>query len=828
MSDEEGFGGSGFGGGGFGGQTPSPQTSSTPNPPAPSNPATPSPPATQTKPTSYGDKKVIPAKKVTDLPEAFLKIVSEAAKDLPQELRSLGIIGATLTKFEGIEPCPPCHSYIPPKNLDDENDTGECVYLCEDDEVCNGVECVKDDERDPPCKDTMRFSVDNDGDRMCRVEAFNVVNAKDTSDDGFSWEIDGQRGKQYSYVVLDRNQPTNVGLTPIPTQEEDDSADMVQNYTAGSAQPRPRLFKGHLAKGVGYRIPSVSAESQPVKVMVSGSDSQMKKPTNFNFYRDSADNLYLECPELNVGQSYDGTFIVQIQYKMLQAPKSTYDINNLMSEKMTFADLRSKAQSNAGFLPSMPPMDAVANQSADFILNAKGYSMDSPIGEVMKDAVSWLNKMVCEGIPKMRGDVLPVQMYMNTNAGACRHRAFLAFLMFNRLGLPTRFCTSTCHAWPEFFDYDNRIWVQVDLGGCGGTEPAPCGACTRPNPLYGVEPNEPECLPVECAENYYCDARYGKCIPDCDALYPDGNYHYNPKTDRCEECEEGRTWNPILEICECEVCPDGFSMIGGRCVDEDGNESEEAPLGFYTDLITDLCLPIPDCEKDRPGTIFDETTGTCECPMGPNPRDLEAPLIPYRWDEVQGECVPNVQKMCPEGQWWDEAMGRCRDIPERPVDRIITPTPEEPEVLEDVIVVEGQVRKALTGWLNPATGETVDIVEMANAGQTEESLAKKGYTVQWQPVQVTKGGKSTVSVSSTLKGMSEWISKHDLPDGIEVLAGWSRSNPVNRLIYKASDSMTDFKDWADSWQAAFAKSFPDGRFSVSVSSNRMEVKDSLA
>ena len=93
---------------------------------------------------------------------------------------------------------------------------------------------------------------------------------------------------------------------------------------------------------------------------------------------------------------------------------------------------------------------------------------------------------------------------------------------------------------------------------------------------------------------------------------------------------------------------------------------------------------------------------------------------------------------------------------------------------------------------------------------------------------MTKGGKSTVSVSSTLKGMSEWISKHDLPDGIEVLAGWSRSNPVNRLIYKASDSMTDFKDWADSWQAAFAKSFPDGRFSVSVSSNRMEVKDSLA
>ena len=75
--------------------------------------------------------------------------------------------------------------------------------------------------------------------------------------------------------------------------------------------------------------------------------------------------------------------------------------------------------------------------------------MDSPIGEVVEDADTWLNAFVCKGIPKMTGEVLPAEMYVNTNAGACRHRAFLAFLMFNRLGLPTRFCTSSCHAYRE-------------------------------------------------------------------------------------------------------------------------------------------------------------------------------------------------------------------------------------------------------------------------------------------------------------------------------------------------------------------------------------------
>ena len=98
-------------------------------------------------------------------------------------------MGLRLPSLKSIEPCPPCHLYVPPKEGEE---TGICDDQCADDEVCVGGECVPPEKRDPPCKDTMRFGIDNQGDRMCRVEAFNVVSANDTSDDGFRGGIEGQ------------------------------------------------------------------------------------------------------------------------------------------------------------------------------------------------------------------------------------------------------------------------------------------------------------------------------------------------------------------------------------------------------------------------------------------------------------------------------------------------------------------------------------------------------------------------------------------------------------------------------------------------------------
>ena len=839
VDEHEGFGGTGFGVGFNKGKSTDKKnesstktsTSTIPTTPAPKAPSNPAP----TKTSSYGNKTVIPAKKVTDLPIDFLKGIQALTRGLPHELRALGIIGATLTRFEGIAPCPPCHTFHPPKNLDDE-DTGDCVYECEEDEECYQGKCIDPDDKpdpdppDPLCKATMRFGIGGADDRMCRIEAFNVVNANEGTDDGFSWGIEGQPATKYAHIIYDRNVTLPDGLRAVPTQEEDGSGSMTQNYTAGSAQPRPRLFHNHLFKGNAYRIPSVTAESIPVAVMVNGTDSTMKQPTQFNFYRDSADNLYVECPELEKGQSYDGSFLVQLQYKNLHAHDSTNFMNNLMKDKMTFKELAAKSQSNADFIPSMPPLNADAIKSADIILERRGYTVDSPIGEVVKDAVVWLNAFTCPA-PKTTGQNLPAEVYLNTESGACRHRAFLAFLIFNRLGLPTRYCTSTCHAWPEFFDCQSRMWVQQDLGGCSPFDPEPCGPCTRPNPLYGIEPDEPECLPVECPEHYYCDPASGKCVPDCDELFPDGDYHYNPRTDRCEECEDGRVWNPIMEMCDCEDCEDGFTLNeDGKCVDDEGNVCETAPLGYYADLGTGMCLPIPDCATQRPGTIFNPISGQCDCPHGPHPHDDEAPPIAYKWDDVKEMCVADVARLCPDGQWWDEAMGRCREIPEQLIpNRPPIPSRFEPEVLEDVIIEDGKVREALAGWLNPKNGSMLDNSEMKRLGEDEDTIKNRGYTQKWTTVNVARSGQHSIAISDTLKGIAKWVKKQDLPDGVVVAhAGWLRSPPVYRLVYvdAKSEGDFDFEDWANGWEKAINKAFPSGRFTTVKSANRLEIRDS--
>lgn len=812
-ADETGFGGTGFG------------EVSTPAP-APNTPA-PTVPTPLVNP--YGDKQVIPAKKITKLPDDFLNIIRDASRDLHEDLRRIGTIGPSFTQFKGIEPCPPCYTHIPPTDPDDEDDAGDCVYKCADDEVCQDGECTKDpDPPDPPCKATMRFSILSDDDRMCRVDAFNMVDSNDASDDGFSWSIEGQPGTQYSYVVIDRTLNLAVqgaNLIPVPLVAEDKA--MAQNYTAGSAQPRPRSFSGNLMAGVGYRIPAVTAECVPVKVHVTASKSGMKAPNQFNFYRDSADNLYLECLDIPKGKTYDGTFIVQLQYKELNARDSTQDLRNLIQSKMTFTELASQVKSNADYLPFMPQLNAEAIKSANIILERRNYSMESKVGDVIQDAVNWLCGFSCP-TPKMEGrKILPIEMYLNTNAGACRHRAFIAFLLFNKLGLPTRFCANSCHAWPEFYDFKSRMWVQVDLGGCSPEDPEPCGSCTRPNPMYGLKPDEPECLPVVCAENHFCHPKYSKCIPDCDALHPDGDFHYNPKTDRCEECEDGRVWSDLTEICECKKCDEGFSMNeDGNCVDAEDNLSEDAPRGYYTDLTLNLCLPVPDC-SGREGTVFNENTGQCDCPYGTNPKDPQGLPIPYTWNDEQEKCLPDVQKQCPEGEWWDSVMGRCRETPNRIVNPIVRPNPLDPEVLEDVIIEDGRVREALTGWLNPTTGQIIDKVDMKSAGENEDSLRKRGYTIPWENIRVSKNGKSPMAITTTLQGMAKWIESHDLDSSsVRVAAGWQRTNPINRLVYMLTNDDYDFDSWSTSWEQQFSKTFPTGRFSIRRTDKTFEVVDS--
>jgi hypothetical protein len=64
-----------------------------------------------------------------------------------------------------------------------------------------------------------------------------------------------------------------------------------------------------------------------------------------------------------------------------------------------------------------------------------------------------------------------VSFMENLGVGSCRHRAFLAFLVLEEMGVPVRYILSRTHAWVECEVGDATRggavrWVYVDLGGC--------------------------------------------------------------------------------------------------------------------------------------------------------------------------------------------------------------------------------------------------------------------------------------------------------------------------------------------------------------------------
>ena len=827
--DIEGFGEVG-GIGGFGNVGSSTPTPTMPSPATPATPATPTPaPA----PTAYADKKSIPAKKVTDLPAEFLDKIREAVTDLDPVLAGLGQIGPRLTQFVGIEPCPPCHLHIPSEN---EDEAGECIDLCEEHETCVGGQC--EEYNDPQCKPTMKDNI-GENDRMCRIDCFNEVIAEASNDDGFAWRIAGQK-QIYSTVIYDRYIDLK---TPMLREVEQESFEQyTNNFTAGSAQPRPRMVSPVLMNGKGYRVPCPTAGTNPVKVHVTDSEKGMKRPTNFRFYKDSADNLYLECEDLKPGQMYDGTFIVELQYPNGVNQRMNPDKANLYEITETFADLKKKVSADPDLLPYMPPLDATAQGAADLVLNHISgvqkrkpkdfvYEMDSPIGVVIQNMVSWLDDFECEDIPRNKHGLSTTQLYLNTETGACRHRAYLAFLALNRLGLPTRFCGSTCHAWPEIWDYNNRLWIQIDLGGCGDVEPKGCPPCMKLNPLYGLNPDEEKCIPVECSEGYYCDPIVNKCIPDCAELYPDDpDYHYNPLTDQCEKCPDGRTWNPALNVCDCDVCPEGFSMVDGKCVDEDGDVSEEAPLGFYADPVTGMCLPIPDCETDRQGTVFSIETGQCECLDGPNPLDEEAPFVEYTWNDTLNECVPVYSKICADGEYWDEEAGRCRKrkVIDGGGSSSTTPAPVEDEEVEGLIMEEGKAKIKQTGLLNPDNGDIITMTDMRNSGLTTDSLKGDGYTSSWETVSVAKKGLNAIPISNTLHGILDWVNKQDksVNEGkIEVLPLWTMPADKYKLVFRKVEGEDEiFDKFVETWMETIQGYFPT-QFTLATTGDALVIDD---
>ena len=129
--------------------------------------------------------------------------------------------------------------------------------------------------------------------------------------------------------------------------------------------------------------------------------------------------------------------------------------------------------------------------------------------------------------------------------------------------------------WPEIWNPEKGMWMQLDLNGCD--DPDKCPDCTIKNPWFGLREkccpdgydfngagecealdgsgktidsiDCPPCVPRPCPEDYYCDPRYNKCIPDCDKPYG-SDYVFVGKRDACVNCsaDEEKNTAPLPMI----------------------------------------------------------------------------------------------------------------------------------------------------------------------------------------------------------------------------------------------------------------------------------------
>ena len=299
----------------------------------------------------------------------------------------------------------------------------------------------------------------------------------------------------------------------------------------------------------------------------------------------------------------------------------------------------------------------------------------------------------------------------------------------------------------------------------------------------------------------------------------------------CEKCPDGRVWNPVLNVCDCDDCPEGFNMVDGKCVDDEGDVSEEAPIGFYADPVTGMCLPIPDCSNERPGTTFDMATGQCECKDGPNPLDEEAPLIPYSWSDIHNQCMPNYNEVCGENEYWDEVAGRCRTLTES-MRKILdgggsARKPTEDEEVEGLIVEEGKAKVKQSGLINPETGDYITKNEMRQQGFDDESLRTRGYTESWETVSVAKKGLNPILIPNTLHGLLTWVENQDTSvssNKVKALPLWNRINQY-RLVFQPVEGEEDaYNKFVEVWSDEIGSKFPV-QFTLNKTSNGLIIED---
>jgi hypothetical protein len=532
--------------------------------------------------------------------------------------------------------------------------------------------------------------------RMTRIDAYNMVDSgRPSAPDGFGWSVSGlsesnaeDTFRQTQLVTWPRFHIISgqKGVRRIITEPQP------EGWVVNETKPQKcSLFK----QGFLLRIPSLSAEATVVGYNIRSSNPDTPIPEKVRFFKDSADGLYMEIQDYNSGQHSECAFTVT----QAAPPYSTYSgdlaAGKLFSCGLTFADYKAgKGKQYGNYESENVILQGSGISDADKVLENQQISIEMPIGEVIQQLYSWLYDWFCENIPRNQSDMIGA--YLKTNAGACRHRAYIMFLALNRLGLPCRMVGSTCHAWSEIWNPDTGSWMELDLNGCDDSPPpADCPPCMTKNPFYNIMRDEEllrccpegyrmegdkcvaidgsgdtvdsieceECLPRICPDGYDCNPFLDKCVPDCAKLYGAG-WHYHAERDECVNCDnEGSNLEWDGQECVCKKCPDEYEMDEDEnCVDENGLISGDAPKGLYFDKNLNECWPKKDCSK-KEGTRFNIVTGECECPPLRTQKGGEIILTLRRWSADTGKC--EVERECESHQEvvYDPVLGDyvCKD-----------------------------------------------------------------------------------------------------------------------------------------------------------------------
>ena len=203
-----------------------------------------------------------------------------------------------------------------------------------------------------------------------------------------------------------------------------------------------------------------------------------------------------------------------------------------------------------------------------------------------------------------------------------------------------------------------------------------------------------EWIGYACGYGYHYDYSDNRCEPN--RRYCPAGYHADSDQDSCERtrryCGGGSYWDPYLGRCTVRrgYCPAGYtwdyqqnrcerhvqprtcsygthwSEAYDRCIpnrDHDDDDRPRAcPTGYRWSTAQRLCVrvaaPAPVC---GPGQVYSPAQNRCinrnvgaNCPAG------------TRWDVRDQRCEsttvhnPGGVRICPNGQYWDNAANRCR------------------------------------------------------------------------------------------------------------------------------------------------------------------------